>query len=96
MKRICKTHDPKLKAKVALALLKKEREVIEIASEYNLAKSTILEWKEKLEREASEIFMPQNEKDKEVKKLKETISDLQKLIGEITIENNFFKKKWRL
>lgn len=93
MKRICKTYDPQLKAKIALELLKGDKEVIEIASEYNLPKSTILEWKEKLEKEAQELFIPRHEKDKAVKKLKDTITELHKLIGEITIENNFLKKK---
>lgn len=93
MKRVCKSYDAKLKAQVALELIKGEKELIEIASEYNLPKSTILEWKLKLEKEAQALFVPHHEKEKQVKKLKDTIADLHKLIGEITIENNFLKKK---
>ena len=82
-KRTCKIYDAKLKARIALELI----------AEYNMPKSTILECKEKLLNEAQELFIPAYEKEKQVKKLKDTVSDLHKLIGEITIENNFLKKK---
>ena len=93
MTRTCKTYDAKLKAKVAIELLQSKKDVIEIAAAHNLPKSTILEWKEKLLNDAQELFVAQHEKDKQVRKLKETITDLHKVIGEITIENSFLKKK---
>jgi transposase-like protein len=96
MKRVCKSYNPELKAKIVLELLKGNKEVVEIASEYNLPRSTILEWKERLENQARDLFIPQHEKDKQVKKLKDTVSDLHKIIGEITIENNFLKKNYIL
>lgn len=91
----CKTYDAKLKAKIALELIAEKKSIIEIAAEYNMPKSTILEWKEKLLNEAQELFIPAYEKEKQVKKLKDTVSGLHKLIGEITIENNFLKKNYR-
>ena len=94
-KRTCKIYDAKLKAKIALELIAEKKSIIEIATEYNMPKSTILEWKEKLLNEAQELFIPAYEKEKQVKKLKDTVSDLHKLIGEITIENNFLKKNYR-
>lgn len=93
MSRSHKSYDAKLKAKVALELLSGKKELIEISSEYNIPKSTITEWREKLLNEASELFISSQEKEKEVKKLKDTITDLHHVIGEITIENNFLKKK---
>ena len=92
-KRTCKTYDAKLKAKIALELVSEKKSIIEIASTYNVPKSTILEWKEKLLNEAQELFISTYEKDKQTKKLKDTVSELHKLIGEITIENSFLKKK---
>ena len=93
MTRKCKSYDAKLKAKVAIELLQSKKDVIEIAAAYNLPKSTILEWKEKLLNEAQELFISPHEKNKQVKKLQDIVSDLHKVLGEVTIENNFLKKK---
>lgn len=93
MKRICKTYDPKLKAKVALEAIIGRKELIEISTEYSISKTTICEWRDKLINEASEVFIPAYEKDKKQKQLKESIEDLQRIIGEVTIENSFLKKK---
>jgi transposase-like protein len=49
MKRTCKTYDPKLKAKVALETIRGQKELIEISSEYNISKTTICEWRDKLD-----------------------------------------------
>ena len=44
-KRTCKIYNAKLKAKIALELIAEKKSIIEIAAEYNMPKSTILEWK---------------------------------------------------
>lgn len=93
MKRVCKTYDAKLKAEVALEAISGKRDLIEISTEHNISKTTICEWRDKLLNEAEEVFIPLHEKDKQVKQLKENIEDLHKIIGEVTIENSFLKKK---
>ncbi len=93
MKRTCKTYDPKFKAKVAIETIIGKKELIEISSEYNISKTTICEWRDKLMSEATEIFIPPHEKEKQIKQLKENIDELHKIIGEVTIENIFLKKK---
>jgi len=93
MTRVCKTYDPKLKAKVALEAIEGKKELIEISTEYNISKTTVCEWRDKLLKEASEVFIPIYEKDKQVKQLKDNIEALHKVIGEVTIENSFLKKK---
>jgi transposase-like protein len=93
MKRICKSYDAKLKAKVALEAIASKKEIIEISTEHNISKTTICEWRDKLVNEAAEVFVPLYERDKQVKQLKENIEDLHKIIGEVTIENSFLKKK---
>lgn len=92
-KRVCKTYEARLKAKVALEAYLGKKELIEISTEHHISKTTICEWRDKLINEATEIFIPTHEKDKQVKQLKETIENLHKIIGEVTIENNFLKKK---
>ncbi len=93
MRRICKTYDAKLKARVALEAIARKKELIEISTEHNISKTTICEWRDKLINEAQEIFIPFHEKDKQVKQLKADIEELQKIIGEVTVENSFLKKK---
>ena len=93
MKRVCKTYEAKLKAKVALEAVIGQKELIEISTDYNIPKSTIIEWRDKLLNEATEVFIPAYEKDKQRKQLKESIDDLQRIISEVTIENSFLKKK---
>jgi transposase len=92
-KRACKTYDAKFKAKVAIEAISSSKDLIEISAAHNVPKTTIIEWKERLLNEASELFISAHEKDKKVKQLTEKIKELHNLIGEITIENNFFKKK---
>ena len=89
-----KTYEPALKAKVALEAHKKEKTILEICSEYNLPKSNILDWQNKLLNSAEQIFIGDSEKDKQLKKLKAEIESLHKVIGEISVENNFFKKSY--
>jgi transposase-like protein len=48
--------DPKLKAKVALAALRGERTVAELATQFNLDPDQIEEWKTDLERNAEALF----------------------------------------
>ena len=88
-----KYYDSKIKAEVALTALDKSQSLLEIGSKYNVAKTTVMEWRDKLLTDAVEVFVPAHEKAKRVKALEQEIESLQKIIGEITVENNFLKKK---
>jgi len=88
-----RSYDAKLKAEVALKAHKGEKSLIEICAAHNLPKTNVRDWENKLIAEASTIFVPVNEKMKEVRILKTEIEQLHKIIGEITVENNFLKKK---
>lgn len=93
MKRTCKSYDPRFKAEVALEAIVGQKEMIELSAKHNISKTTINEWKEKLIQDAVDIFIPAHEKQKQLKNLKDIIEDLHKIIGEVTIENSFLKKK---
>jgi transposase len=93
MSRVCKSYDANLKAKVAIEALKGESNILEICKENNIPKTNVLDWKNKLIAEAANLYIPKNEKEKAEKLLKQEIEELQKIIGEITIENSFLKKK---
>lgn len=90
--RSCKSYDAKLKARVGIEALKGSS-ILEICKENNLPKTNVLDWKNKLIEEAESIYCPSDERKKAEKLLKLEIDRLHKLIGEITIENNFLKKK---
>lgn len=88
-----KSYDAKLKAKVALEVLKNDSDILEICQSNNIPKTNAIDWKNKLIEEASTIFIPPCEKERIVRGLKQEIYNLQNIIGEITVENNFLKKK---
>jgi len=91
-----KQYDNKLKAKLALELLKGSKTVVELSAEYKVPQTNLHEWKTKLVDSASELFLPQSEKNKELKSKEQEVASLHKIIGEITVENNFLKKKLKL
>jgi transposase-like protein len=88
-----KSYDAKLKAKIAIEVLKNDTDILEICKNHNIPKTNAIDWKNKLIEEAPTIFVPLNEKEKIIRNFKNEINTLQTIIGEITIENNFLKKK---
>ena len=88
-----KSYDAKLKAKIVIEVLKNDADILEVCKNHNVPKTSVIDWKNKLIEEAATIFVPPSEKEKIVRGLKQDISILQNIIGEITVENNFLKKK---
>lgn len=60
---------------------------------FKIPSTNLHEWKNKAIENLHQVFIPENEHLKRQKNADEQISALHKLIGEITIENNFLKKK---
>lgn len=84
-----RNHKPEFKAKVALAAIKGDRTMSELAEQYGLHPNQIQQWKSKLQKEASEVFGSGEKRkvssEKEVEKLHATI-------GRLTVENDFLSK----
>lgn len=93
MSKTYKSYDAKLKAKIAIAVLKNDADILEICKNHNVPKTNAIDWKNKLIDEAPTIFIPPSERDKIVSNFKREINTLQTIIGEITVENSFLKKK---
>ena len=88
-----KSYDSSFKAELALKLLKEEKSILELSAEYKVPQTNLSEWKNKLVSQAKTIFIPESERNKQMKILQQEIEKLHHIIGEITVENNFFKKK---
>jgi transposase len=88
-----KQYDAGLKAKLALELIAEKKSILEICSENNVPQANLYGWRDKLVNEAKNLFIPHHEGNKKIKLLEKEVAKLHKLIGEITVENNFLKKK---
>ncbi len=86
MSRKRRTHSPGFKAKVALAAIKGDETLSELARRYQINSNLIVKWKELLLENSGEVFAsgkglaPDRESE---------IKSLQAKIGEITMENDF-------
>jgi len=89
MSRKRRNHSPDFKAKVALAAIKGDETLSELAKRYQINANLIVKWKKLLLENSAEVFAsgkglaPDRESE---------IKSLQAKIGEITMENDFLSK----
>jgi transposase-like protein len=86
-KRSRRTHNPIFKAKVALAALKGEKTLAELAQQYDVHPNQITAWKAQLVESAAGIFGSSAAPGKAAPAIDLTI--LHAKIGELTLENDF-------
>ena len=84
-----RNHSPEFKSKVALAVIKGDETLSELARRYNVNTNLIVKWKKLLLDNSAEVFASGKglAPDREAE-----IKDLQAKIGEITMENDFLSK----
>jgi len=89
MSRKRRNHSPDFKSKVALAAIKGDETLSELAKRYQINANLIVKWKKLLLENSAEVFAsgkglaPDRESE---------IKSLQAKIGEITMENDFLSK----
>ena len=84
-----RNHSPEFKSKVALAAIKGDKTLTELAQQYGINSNLIVKWKKQLIDNSNEIFAsgkalaPDRESE---------IQSLQAKIGQLTMENDFLSK----
>lgn len=91
MGKVRKRFSKEFKAKVAFEALKGDRTMAELSNEFGVHATQITKWKKELSDGIVGIFAGKG--DPEEKTKDKLIEDLYKRIGQIEMENNWFKKK---
>ena len=81
-----RNHSPAFKAKVALAAIKGEKTMVELAQEFDLHANQIKQWKDQLLEGAADVFDDGRREDAPPAV---DVNRLHAKIGELTLENDF-------
>ncbi len=85
-----KKHSPEFKAKVALAAIKNEETVSELAARFGVHPTMIHGWKRSLLDRAADIF---DKGQKSQKSNVANVDELYKQIGKLKVANDFLSEK---
>ena len=82
-----RNHTAAFKAKVALAALKGDKTLAELAEQFDVHPNQITDWKTRLQESAAGVFG----EDKAEQQVKVDVTRMQAKIGELTLENDFLE-----
>ena len=88
-KRTRRNHAPAFKAKVALAAIKGEKTIAQLADHFGVHVSQITQWKEQLQAGAADVFDGGTSARPQVPEV--DLKSLHAKIGELTLENDFLE-----
>ncbi|WP_408582411.1 IS3 family transposase [Paraburkholderia atlantica] len=91
-KRSRRSHSPAFKAKIALAALKGDKTLAELAQQYDVHPHQITDWKKQLQERVSEVFETGKSTTGEPPV---DVTVLHAKIGQLTLENDFLKRSAR-
>jgi transposase-like protein len=84
-----RNHTPAFKAKVALAAVKGDRTVAQLAEQFDVHPNQITSWKAQLECNAADVFGPGSGSGIAAPAV--DVKSLHAKIGELTLENDFLE-----
>jgi transposase len=84
-----RNHTPAFKAKVALAAIKGEKTLADLAQQFDVHPNQITQWKSQLQEGAAGVFGPEAHADPAIPRI--DIKSLHAKIGELTLENDFLE-----
>jgi putative transposase len=84
-------HTPAFKAKAALAAIKGDRTLAQLAEQFDVHPNQITTWKAQLEGGAADVFGPGNGPGASLPAV--DVKSLRAKIGELTLENDFFRRR---
>ncbi len=95
MSKIRKKHSKEFKFKVAIEALKEQKTIAAICKEFCVCESQVNAWKKQLKESGSCVFENNlnSSKINNQAGLEAKIKELNEYIGELSVENKFFKKK---
>ena len=85
-----KQYSSDFKAKVALAAVRGDETVPQLAARHGLHPTQINAWKKQLTGQAAELFARGNSSKKEED---HDVDDLHRVIGQLTVERDFLERK---
>ena len=88
-KRVRRNHTPAFKAKVALAAVKGDRTLAQLAEQFDVHPNQITSWKAQLEGSAANVFGPGSSNAAAQPAV--DVKSLHAKIGELTLENDFLE-----
>ena len=88
-KRVRRNHSPAFKAKVAVAALKGEKTLVELAQQFDVHVNQITQWKAQLLEGAAGVFGLEARADAAACPV--DLKSLHAKIGELTLENEFLE-----
>ena len=83
-------YSSEFEAKVALAAIRGDETIPQLAARYGIHPTQINSWKRQLIEQAAELFSRSNNANKENG---QTTDDLHRVIGQLTVERDFLARK---
>ncbi len=93
MKRSRRVFSGEFKAKVALEAVKEAKTVSELAQIYKVHPNLITSWKKEFLANAEKVFDKGSDEAEQIKQLEQEKAELIQQIGQLTVDNNWLKKK---
>lgn len=88
-----KNYTGKFKAKIAIEVIREQDTIAELASKYEVHRSLLTRWKKEALEGLPTLFSTARKDRNKSKDTQNLIEDLYKQIGQLTVENDWLKKK---